>query len=206
MVSGMSMVRTPREVQLPDKEKWEALRKGVDYTERALDPITGAPPPLGLGLWFEVLRILLLLVVAGVLIYLLVLLMHRAQLKAKSSAAEPAEDSPSPAPTVSEDFTWDAYNQAFKAGELAKCVQILYGLSLQQLWKAGMLPSRSALTPGEILAQVRAAEVRQPLRSLTAAHERHFYGDRVPTLAEVERSLQDALSIRAYLRPGEKKE
>lgn len=166
-----------------DPDKWDKLRKGLDYNEAPppeIDPSTyNVPPPVGLGVWMEMLRIFLFIVLIGALVYLIVKLFLNSKKpdfsRKKTIETEKNEIFPTALSTL--DQLWEHYNKAKDAGDFRECVRVLYQISLKKLAEGGWIITKAEKTNIEYLNELQSGEVADEFARLTQVHEYSWYGD-----------------------------
>src|SRR5690554_3223995 len=166
-----------------DPDKWDKLRRGLDYAEAPppeVDPATyNVPPLVGLGVWMEMLRIFLFILLIGALIYLIVRLILNSKKpsfnRKEKSENEPTEIMPTALSTMEQ--LWEHYHKSKDAGDYRECLRVLYQISLKKLAENGWIITRAEKTNTEYLNELKSGEVADEFARLTQVHEYSWYGD-----------------------------
>ena len=174
----------PTYVEL-DPDKWDKLRRGLEYNEAPPPEIEqvnkNVIPPVGLGVWMEMLRIFLFIVLIGALVYLIVRLILNSKKpdfnRKKTIEGKKEEVLPSVLSTM--DQLWEHYNKAKGAGDYRECVRVLYQISLKKLAENGWLTTRAEKTNIDYLNELQSGEVADEFSRLTQVHEYSWYGDTI---------------------------
>ena len=172
----------PTHVEL-DPDKWDKLRRGLDYNEAPppeIDPSTyNVQPPVGLGIWMEMLKIFLFILLIAALVFLIVRLILNSKksdgIPKKSTQGEKEEKLPTALSTMEQ--LWEHYHKAKDAGDYRECLRVLYQISLKKLAENGWIITRAEKTNTEYLNELQSGEVADEFARLTQVHEYSWYGD-----------------------------
>ena len=178
----------PAHIEL-DPDKWDKLRRGLDYNEAPppdIDPSTyNVPPPVGLGVWMEMLKIFLFIILIGALIYLIVKLILNSKRpdfsRKKPIEAKKEETLPTALSTMEQ--LWEHYNISKNAGDYRECVRVLYQISLKKLAENSWIVTQAEKTNTEYLNELKSGVVANEFARLTQVHEYSWYGN---TMVEVK--------------------
>ena len=168
-----------------DPDKWDDLKKGLNYQEAPVPQqggnSTSPVAPVGLGIWFEMLKIFMLLVLVGVLIYLIVRLLSGKKLKGpkrKKKGVEgtlPVEKVPTALSPM--EVLWNHFNQAQKDGDYRECLRVLYQIALKKLGNGGWVKTKPDKTNYEYLSELSGKLPADDFATLTYIFEYSWYGD-----------------------------
>lgn len=172
----------PAHVEL-DPDKWDKLRRELDYNEAPppeVDPSTyNVPPPVGLGVWMEMIRIFLFILLIGALIYLIVRLILNSKKsdfsRNKTTEGKTEEILPTALSTIEQ--LWEHYNKARNAGDYRECLRVLYQISLKKLAESGWIETLPDKTNTEYLNELQSGDIANEFARLTQVHEYSWYGD-----------------------------
>ena len=166
-----------------DPDKWDKLRKGLDYSEAPppeMEPSAyNVPPPVGLGVWMEMLRIFLFIILVGALIYLIVRLILNSKMpdSIRKKTIEGGKEVILPTVLSTMDQLWEHYHRSKNAGDYRECVRVLYQISLKKLAENGWIITQAEKTNTEYLNELQRGEVADEFARLTQVHEYSWYGD-----------------------------
>jgi len=166
-----------------DPEKWDDLRKGMDYTEAPpleFQPSQDTIAPLGLGVWMEMVKIFGIILLVGLLIYLIVKLILNSKGSKKSTQNGGKEILPNekmPTALSPMETLWSHFENAKGAGDYRECLRILYQISLKELGQKGWVKTKTDKTNREYLEEIEPGEVAGDFTNLTLIHEYSWYGD-----------------------------
>lgn len=175
-----------------DPEKWDELRRGIDFNEAPVQTADQSQAPisfLGLGIWTEMVRITLLML----LVIFLVVLIVRLILKMKGpqsatvknqSVANPNEQVPTALSPL--DQLWDHFQKAKEAGDYRECIRLLYQISLKKLGENGWVKTRAEKTNREYLNEIETGAIANDFAHLTLIHEYSWYGDTTVQASEFD--------------------
>lgn len=166
-----------------DPEKWDDLRKGLDYNEAPVqrsDQINAPVAPLGLGIWAEMLKITGLIALVILLIVLIVRLILKAKAPQKTAKKEAAASDPNekiPTALSPIEMLWKHFQKAKEAGDYRECLRILYQISLKKLGENGWVKTKADKTNREYLNEIETGAIANDFAHLTLIHEYSWYGD-----------------------------
>ena len=166
-----------------DPDKWDKLRRGLDYNEASPPDINqsanNVPPPVGLGVWMDMLRIFLFIILIGALIYLIVRLILNTKKpdynRKKPIKSEKEEILPTALSTMEQ--LWEHYHKSKDAGDYRECLRVLYQISLKKLAENGWIETLPDKTNTEYLNELKSGAVANEFARLTQVHEYSWYGD-----------------------------
>lgn len=174
----------PTAIEL-DPDKWDKLRRGLDYNEAPppeIDQSTyNVPPPVGLGVWMEMLKIFLFIILIGALIYLIVRLILNTKKPdfSREKTIQGGKEEVLPTVLSTMDQLWEHYNKSKNAGDYRECLRVLYQISLKKLAENGWIITRAEKTNTEYLNELKSGEVADEFARLTQVHEYSWYGDTI---------------------------
>ena len=166
-----------------DPEKWDDLRKGLDYNEAPspeILPRQDTIAPLGLGVWMEMAKIFGILLLLGLLIYLIVKLIlngKRAKKSPKKDGKEILANEKMPTALSPMETLWSHFENAKGARDYRECLRILYQISLKELGQKGWVVTKTDKTNREYLEEIEPGNVAGDFSNLTLIHEYSWYGD-----------------------------
>lgn len=166
-----------------DPEKWDDLKKGLNYDEAPVEQAQqGQAPvaPVGIGIWFEMLKIFLLIALAGVLIYLIVRLLSGKKLKRNKQKKKDTKRPQMPeAPTALSPLEelWQHLREAQEAENYRECLRTLYQIALKKLGDNGWVKTKIDKTNYEYLNELSGKLPAADFAILTAIFEYNWYGD-----------------------------
>ncbi len=183
-LSGYSQLKLMQFIDL-DPNKWEDLKKGLNYDEAPVQPPNdnahNTIAPVGLSVWFEMLKIFLLLVLVGILIWLIIRLISGTKFKrsTKKKKEDPGYVPIQKIPTALSplEVLWKHFHGAQKAGDYRECLRILYQISLKKLSNGGWLKTKPDKTNYEYLTELSGKLPAADFAILTAIFEYSWYGD-----------------------------
>jgi len=166
-----------------DPDKWDELRRGLDYSEAPppeVDPATyNVPTPIGLGLWVQMLKIFLYILLIGALIFLIVRLILNSKKpefgKKKTTKNETKEVLPTALSTM--DQLWEHYHSAKESGDYRECLRVLYQISIKKLAENGWIVTGAEKTNTDYINELKIGSVANAFTRLTQVHEYSWYGD-----------------------------
>lgn len=183
-LSGYSQIKLAQFIDL-DPDKWEDLKKGLNYQEAPVQqPQNNAQntiAPVGLSVWFEMLKIFLMLVLVGILIWLIVRLISGTKLKRSGKKKNedkgyiPIEKIPTALSPL--EVLWKYFHEAQEAGDYRECLRILYQISLKKLGNGGWVKTKPDKTNYEYLSEISGKLPAADFAILTAIFEYSWYGD-----------------------------
>ncbi|NEN23387.1 DUF4129 domain-containing protein [Cryomorpha ignava] len=176
-----------------DPEKWDDLRKGLDYNEAPVQQSDqlNAPPvaPLGLGVWAEMLKITGLILLVIILIVLIVKLILKTKAPKKSDKKDQSISSPNekiPTALSPLELLWDHFQKAKEVGDYRECLRILYQISLKKLGENGWVKTKVDKTNREYLDEIETGSIANDFAHLTLIHEYSWYGDTTVKASEFQ--------------------
>ena len=173
-----------------DPEKWDDLRKGLDYNEAPVqqsDQLNPPVAPLGLGVWAEMLKITGLILLVIFLIVLIVKLILKTKAPKKSDKKDRSIPSPNekvPTALSSLELLWAHFQKAKEAGDYRECLRILYQISLKKLGENGWVKTKADKTNREYLNEIETGAIANDFAHLTLIHEYSWYGDTAVKVSE----------------------
>jgi len=174
-----------------DPEKWDDLRKGLDYNEAPLPEMQSgdvpAAPPVGLGIWMEMLKIVGIIILIILLVFLIVKLIMKSkgpQRSKKGSVEKVAPEKVVPTALSPMELLWQHFQKAKEAGDFRECLRILYQISLKKLGENGWVKPKADKTNREYLNEIETGDVAREFADLTLIHEYSWYGDTPVKAAE----------------------
>ncbi len=173
-----------------DPEKWDDLRKGLDYNEAPLPEMqSGELPaaPVGIGVWLEMLKIVGIILLIILLVFLIVRLIMKSkgpQRSRKSAAGIVAPEQVTPTALSPMELLWKHFQKAKDAGDFRECLRILYQISLKKLGENGWVKPKVDKTNREYLNEIETGDVAREFADLTLIHEYSWYGDTIVKTAE----------------------
>lgn len=167
-----------------DPDKWNDLKKGLNYNE---DPIQKAQQaehhsaPFGIGIWFEMFKIFLMLVIAAILIYFIVRLISGKKIipsnKKRRDTQEDEWDIDLPSALSPLEVLWQHFNQEREAENYRECLRILYQIALKKLGDNGWIQPKQDKTNYEYINELTGKLPAADFAVLTAIFEFTWYGD-----------------------------
>lgn len=183
-LSGYCKIRLSQFINL-DPDKWEELRKGINYNEapatQPQDSGSHTITPVGLDVWFEMLKIFLMLVLTGILIWLIIRLVKGTKIKlpGRKKKEEKVYSPNQKIPTAlsSLELLWKHFHEAQEAGDYRECLRLLYQISLKKLGSDGWVKTKPDKTNYEYLSEISGKLPAADFAILTAIFEYSWYGD-----------------------------
>lgn len=162
-----------------DRDKWESLRKGVNYEELPLEvpEVDDASTNLAWPLLLELLRYAgIVLLVIG-LVVLILKLLGVVQFKGKGRPAKP-EESGTEAPTALStlEVLQQALKQARERGDYREALRLQYQISLRHLDLSGKLRLTPEKTNWEYVQELRDRQLSADFAVLTHFFEYVWFG------------------------------
>lgn len=186
MVYGQAMLYAGLRLWVElDPDKWEDLKKNLDYSEEAVERAQQTAetyiPPAGLGIWFEMLRIFLLILLAAILIYLLIRLVSGKRIisrrKRKTEPASFADPDNLPTALSPEEELWEHFRRARALEDYRECLRTLYQIALKKLGDNGWVRTKKDKTNREYLQELSNKPPEKDFARLTAIFEFTWYGE-----------------------------
>lgn len=167
-----------------DPEKWDDLRKGLDYNETPLpNRQIGELPtsaPIGLSVWMEMLKIVGIILIIILLVFLIVKLILKSTVPKgakKSRGEQVTPDSIVPTALSPMELLWAHFQKSKDAGDFRECLRILYQISLKKLGENDWVKPKADKTNREYLNEIETGDVASEFANLTLIHEYSWYGD-----------------------------
>jgi hypothetical protein len=167
-----------------DPEKWEELRKGLEYNEEPLQEMTRetGSSPLGMGLLLQMVKIFGIILIAGLLIFLIIKLITNYTGKGNPSKKKSTEialdEEQIPDADQPYEVLWKYFKEAKNAGNYRECVRLLYQISLKRLADEGLVKTQADKTNREYLGELKPGATASDFKGLTLIHERSWYAAR----------------------------
>lgn len=172
-----------------NREKWEALRKGVDYSETLPEQIERS----GGSFWWTVLADLLkyglaLVIIVG-LIFAVLKLIGAVKFSFGKKAAE-ADPDPEEEATAAEtplSALYAALEKAKADGNYREAIRLLYQIALKQLGEAGKVILKPEKTNRDYLNELRERDTAVAFGRLTRRYEYIWFGEGRAGLREYQK-------------------
>jgi len=173
-----------------DREKWEALRKGVDYSESAVPVAENADGGSSFGwlIFVELLKYGVALVLVVGLIFLVLKLLGVVNFKRppkKSSLGEEIVEHTDPETPL--EVLTAALETARKTGDYREAVRLLYCIALRSLALSGKVTVKPEKTNWEYVNELRERKTAEAFGKLTGIYELIWFGEGRATEAEFNR-------------------
>ena len=182
--SGYCQIKLTQFINL-DPDKWEDLKKGLNYQEAPVQqPQNNGQntiAPIGLSVWLEMLKIFLMLLLVGALIWLIIRLISGTKLKLSRKRKKedkgyiPIEKIPTALSSL--EVLWKHFHEAQEAGDYRECLRLLYQISLKKLGNSGWVKTKPEKTNYEYLLELSGKLPAADFAILTAIFEYSWYGD-----------------------------
>lgn len=173
-----------------DREKWEALREGVDYSETApqLAETAESSSSFGWLVFIELLKYGAALVLIVGLIYVVLKLLGVVNFKGPDKktpiGAEIVEETDPETPL---DVLNAALEAARKAGNYREAVRLMYCIALRRLALSGKVTVKPEKTNWEYVSELRERTTAEAFGKLTGIYELIWFGEGRATEEEFKR-------------------
>lgn len=162
-----------------DRDKWEVLRKGVDYSETLPEQVERS----GGSFWWVVLADLLkyglaLVIITG-LIFAVIKLFGAVKFTSRKSgsAEEPALSEEANAAETPLSALYAALDKAKADGNYREAIRLLYQIALKKLGEAGKVDLQPEKTNRDYLNELRERETATAFGRLTRRYEYIWFGE-----------------------------
>lgn len=165
-----------------DAEKWQDLRKDMDFSETPPE-LAEQATDLSLNPGWEALLSALRIAGVVLLILLLVFLIVKLVLKAKrkdekpNQAATDETEDVLPTALAPMDVLWKAFNTAKNNGDFREALRLLYQISIKRMGEANFIHPEPDKTNWEYVTELKDAPQAQIFAGLTIIYEKCWYGD-----------------------------
>jgi hypothetical protein len=174
-----------------DKERWEQIRKGVDYSESPPKPLPELKPPPKIPEFSKLrslVKIALIVLVAAILVFLIVWLMMKEgrRVKVKRNLeymVNEENDIRLPVANLRE-----MLRQAFAAGDIRSALRCFYLMQLNLLEGEQMITLDRVKTNHQYLKELRGTAWHPHFSTLTIWYEAAWFGE-IPVKKEVFQQL-----------------
>lgn len=171
-----------RYMQAPlNRDSWLENKEGMDYTEAPpeVQDLDFNPSVADVADWVIILRYIAIVVLAALLIFVVVRLVTRNQVKSKRKESsvtevETTEDGPTALSPLEQ--LWAAYKKAKEDKNFREAVRILYQIVIKHLDSQGKLTAAADKTNREYTLEMNWQEKAQDFFQLTLLHEFTWYG------------------------------
>lgn len=173
-----------------DREKWEDLRKGVDYSETAPEIARTAESSSSFGwlVFIELLKYGAALVLVVGLIFLVLKLLGVVNFKVpRKKAPIGAEIIEEPDSETPLDVLKAALDTAQKSGNYREAVRLLYCIALRRLALSGKVTVKPEKTNWEYVNELRERTTAEAFGKLTGIYELIWFGEGRATEEEFNR-------------------
>ncbi|GEM_PF-6560819 len=174
---ALSLLAAPAFAEAPVKpDVWDELRKEHTYNEEPTEPLPQMrekPAPLGLGIWWEMLRLVLLIGLLIGIIYLVVRLTSKGGIYRKAPVTNLAGDAPtalSPKEAIE-----TALERSLAAGDYREAIRLWYQMALKTLIAKKVIRPEKDKTNWEYVAELKSGNYFKPFTDLTRYHEKVWY-------------------------------
>lgn len=164
-----------------DREKWDAMRRDLQYEETPLNPVSTDAETSELP-WEAIINILTYVGIAliiGLIAYAVVriVMRHRFSGNGKKSEVESVSEKEEVTVLAPLDVLRKAYEKAKAEGDFREALRLLYRIVLKKLDIAGKLVADPDKTNREYLEELRGSTYASSFSDLTRIHEYRWYGE-----------------------------
>lgn len=162
-----------------DRGKWEALRKGVDYSETLPEQAEQSGSSFWWIVFADLLKYGLALVIIAGLIFAVIKLFGAVKFTSGKSVSEedsePGEEANAAEPPLS--ALYAALEKAKAEGRYREAIRLLYQIALKKLGEAGKVDLRPEKTNRDYLNELHEKETAAAFGHLTRRYEYIWFGE-----------------------------